>query len=184
MPFIFSADSHIREPNDLFVNALPPSLKPRAILAERKDGYIVTRSGEQIIHRLKIHETVDFGGTKRIGLSNLDDRMKDMALDGIDAELIFPSLALWTFTLLFTFVEALFPVSWATVGDYFGRKHFATIRGSMSFFYLWGPALGPVITGLVYDRHQSYAPLMNAYIAVALLAGLLYASLRQPEPRD
>jgi len=91
--------------------------------------------------------------------------------------------ALWTFTLLFTFVEALFPVSWATVGDYFGRKHFATIRGSMSFFYLWGPALGPVITGYVYDRHQSYAPLMNVYIAVALIAGLLYASLRQPERR-
>jgi MFS family permease len=90
--------------------------------------------------------------------------------------------ALWVFTLLFTFVEALFPVSWATVGDYFGRKHFATIRGSMSFFYLWGPALGPVITGFVYDRHQSYAPLMNAYIAVALVAGLLYASLRQPKP--
>ncbi|MGZ8496142.1 MAG: MFS transporter [Candidatus Binatia bacterium] len=89
--------------------------------------------------------------------------------------------ALWTFTILFTFVEALFPVSWATVGDYFGRKHFATIRGSMSFFYLWGPALGPVVTGYVYDRHQSYAPLMNAYIAIALVAGLLYASLRQPK---
>ena len=89
--------------------------------------------------------------------------------------------ALWTFTILFTFVEALFPVSWATVGDYFGRKHFATIRGSMSFFYLWGPALGPVITGYVYDRHQTYAPLMNAYIAIALVAGLLYASLRQPK---
>lgn len=89
--------------------------------------------------------------------------------------------ALWTFTILFTFVEALFPVSWATVGDYFGRKHFATIRGSMSFFYLWGPALGPVITGYVYDRHQSYSPLMNAYIAIALVAGLLYASLRQPK---
>jgi MFS family permease len=89
--------------------------------------------------------------------------------------------ALWTFTLLFTFVEALFPVSWATVGDYFGRKHFATIRGSMSFFYLWGPALGPVITGYVYDRHQSYAPLMSAYIAIALVAGLLYASLRSPK---
>jgi MFS family permease len=89
--------------------------------------------------------------------------------------------ALWTFTILFTFVEALFPVSWATVGDYFGRKHFATIRGSMSFFYLWGPALGPVITGYVYDRHQSYAPLMGAYIAIALVAGLLYASLRQPK---
>ena len=89
--------------------------------------------------------------------------------------------ALWTFTLLFTFVEALFPVSWATVGDYFGRQHFATIRGSMSFFYLWGPALGPVITGYVYDQNQSYAPLMNAYIAIALVAGVLYLSLRQPK---
>ena len=90
--------------------------------------------------------------------------------------------SLWVFTLLFTFVEALFPVSWATVGDYFGRKHFATIRGSMSFFYLWGPALGPVITGWVYDRHQSYAPLMSAYIAISVIAGLLYATLRPPKP--
>ncbi len=90
--------------------------------------------------------------------------------------------SLWVFTLLFTFVEALFPVSWATVGDFFGRKHFATIRGSMSFFYLWGPALGPVITGFVYDRHQSYAPLMSAYIAISLIDGLLYATLRPPKP--
>ena len=89
--------------------------------------------------------------------------------------------SLWVFTLLFTFVEALFPVSWATVGDFFGRKHFATIRGSMSFFYLWGPALGPVITGFVYDRHQSYAPLMSAYIAISLIAALLYATLRPPK---
>ena len=90
--------------------------------------------------------------------------------------------SLWLFTILFTVVEALFPVSWATVGDFFGRKHFATIRGSMSFFYLWGPALGPVITGYVYDRDQSYAPLMSAYIAISVIAGLLYASLRKPRP--
>jgi MFS family permease len=89
--------------------------------------------------------------------------------------------SLWLFTFLFTFVEAIFPVGWATVGDFFGRKHFATIRGSMSFFYLWGPALGPVITGFVYDRYQSYAPLMSSYIAFSIIAGLLYVSLRQPK---
>ncbi|HEX2929222.1 MAG TPA: MFS transporter [Candidatus Binatia bacterium] len=88
--------------------------------------------------------------------------------------------ALWTFTLLFTIVEAIFPVGWATVGDFFGRKSFATIRGSMSFFYLWGPALGPVITGAVYDRHQSYAPLMAALIVTSLVAAALYALLRRP----
>jgi sugar phosphate permease len=89
----------------------------------------------------------------------------------------------WAFTLLVTFVEAIFPVSWATVGDFFGRKSFATIRGTMSFFYLWGPALGPIITGAVYDRHQSYAPLMAAYIATFLIAAVLYALLRAPTPR-
>src|SRR5262245_27125834 len=57
--------------------------------------------------------------------------------------------SLWIFTLLLTFVDAIFPVGWATVGDFFGRKSFATIRGTMSFFYLWGPALGPVITGAI-----------------------------------
>lgn len=88
--------------------------------------------------------------------------------------------ALWAFTLLFTFMEAIFPVGWATVGDFFGRKSFATIRGTMSFFYLWGPALGPVITGAVYDRYQSYAPLMSAFIALSLISGVLYMSLKKP----
>jgi MFS family permease len=90
--------------------------------------------------------------------------------------------ALWVFTVLFTFMEAIFPVGWATVGDFFGRKSFATIRGTMSFFYLWGPALGPVIAGVVYDRYQSYAPLMSGFIALALLSGILYTMLTKPKP--
>jgi len=84
------------------------------------------------------------------------------------------------FTILFTFMEAIFRVGWATVGDFFGRKSFATIRGTMSFFYLWGPALGPVITGAIYDRYHSYAPMMSAFTALALIASCLYASLVKP----
>ena len=89
---------------------------------------------------------------------------------------------LWVFTVLFTFMEAIFPVGWATVGDFFGRKSFATIRGNMSFFYLWGPALGPVITGAIYDRYHSYAPMMSAFIALSLIASCLYALLVRPPP--
>jgi sugar phosphate permease len=87
---------------------------------------------------------------------------------------------LWVFTVLFTFVEAIFPVGWATVGDFFGRKSFATIRGTMSFFYLWGPALGPVISGAIYDRYHSYAPMMSAFITLSLIASCLYALLVKP----
>jgi sugar phosphate permease len=89
--------------------------------------------------------------------------------------------SLWTFVLLFTIMEAIFPVGWATVGDFFGRKSFATIRGTMSFFYLWGPALGPVVTGAIYDRYQSYAPMMSAYIALSVIAGCLYAMTVRPK---
>jgi len=91
--------------------------------------------------------------------------------------------SLWVFTVLFTFVEAIFPVAWATVGDFFGRKSFATIRGTMSFFYLWGPALGPVITGAVYDGYQSYAPMMSTFIGLSLTAGCLYGMLAPPRVR-
>jgi len=92
--------------------------------------------------------------------------------------------ALWVFTLLFTFMEVIFPVGWATVGDFFGRKSFATIRGTMSFFYLWGPALGPVIAGAVYDQYQSYGPLMSSFIALSLVSGALYFTLTRPKPRS
>ncbi len=91
--------------------------------------------------------------------------------------------ALWVFTLLFTFMESIFPVGWATVGDFFGRKSFATIRGTMSFFYLWGPAFGPVIAGAVYDHYQSYSPLMSGFIALSLVSGALYFMLTRPKPQ-
>ncbi len=60
------------------------------------------------------------------------------------------------FTTTFTFLDASFPIIWATVGDFFGRRNFATIRGMMSFFYMWGSFAGPVMAGAIYDRTQSY----------------------------
>jgi fucose permease len=74
------------------------------------------------------------------------------------------------FTVTFTFLDASFPIIWATVGDFFGRRYFATIRGMMSFFYMWGSFAGPVMAGAIYDRTQSYA------IALWILLGLLTAA--------
>src|SRR5262247_1185980 len=87
---------------------------------------------------------------------------------------------LWFFTILFTLLDASFPIVWATVGDFFGRLHFATIRGSMSFFYMWGSFAGPVLAGAIYDRSQSYEIVIWGMFAVLAIATLLNALLIKP----
>ncbi len=61
-------------------------------------------------------------------------------------------LSLWLFTIFFSTLDAAFPVTWATSGDFFGRKHFATIRGNMTFCLYVGQRAGPVIAGYFYDQ--------------------------------
>lgn len=90
---------------------------------------------------------------------------------------------LWIFTVLFTTVESIFPIGWATVGDFFGRKHFGTIRGTMSFFYMWGSVAAPVIAGAIYDRCQTYEPMLWVIVLLFLMSACLYALMVKPSPR-
>ena len=84
------------------------------------------------------------------------------------------------FTTTFTFLDASFPVIWATVGDFFGRRHFATIRGMMSFFYMWGSFAGPVMAGAIYDRTQSYEMVLWILLSLLSFATLLVLFLIRP----
>ncbi len=84
------------------------------------------------------------------------------------------------FTTTFTFLDASFPIIWATVGDFFGRRNFATIRGMMSFFYMWGSFAGPVMAGAIYDRTQSYLAVLWILFALLLFAALLVLFLIRP----
>jgi sugar phosphate permease len=87
---------------------------------------------------------------------------------------------LWFFILLFTTVEATYPVAWAMVGDIFGRRHFAKIRGYMSFFYVWGSVLGPVLAGAIWDRWQTYEPMLWALVGMFMISGVFYTVLDKP----
>jgi len=90
--------------------------------------------------------------------------------------------SLWSvilFIVFFAGVEATYPLGWALVGDMFGRKHYAKIRGYMTLFYTWGSVLGPVIAGAIFDRWKTYEPLLWALVVLYVLAGLFYASLNR-----
>ena len=86
-------------------------------------------------------------------------------------------LSLSLFTFFFAAMETTFPLGWAVVGDLFGRKHYARIRGYMTLFYTWGGVFGPVIAGAIYDRWQTYEPLLWSLVVVFIAAGTLFASL-------
>jgi sugar phosphate permease len=88
--------------------------------------------------------------------------------------------ALLIFIPLFSVVESTFPVNWSTVGEYFGRKNFAKIRGSMSFVSTWGSVIGPVLAGAVYDHTASYNAMIWFSAALLLLASLIYAMVKKP----
>ena len=90
---------------------------------------------------------------------------------------------LWFFIPLFTVVESTFPVNWATVGQFFGRKSFAKIRGAMGFIQTWGGVVGPVVAGAIYDRTQSYNSLLWGLTVVLLVVSALYAMVVDPSSK-
>lgn len=92
---------------------------------------------------------------------------------------------LWFYLGLFSVTEALFPVTWSAVVDFFGRKNFAKIRGAMSFIYTWGGVLGPVLAGLLYDRTQNYDAILWTIVIVLAFTSAAYATLAKPQnPRQ
>lgn len=117
-PFVFSCDAHIAEPPDLFIENMPEHLSHYVIHGEAQGGIRITKIGDQVIfkiqtdfHAHKTGQTDDpddracmddkgnFVGdcvvdTKRRGARDLQLRLEDMDRDGVDAELVFPSLGL------------------------------------------------------------------------------------------
>jgi MFS family permease len=87
---------------------------------------------------------------------------------------------IFLFIPLFSVVESTFPVNWSTVGEYFGRRNFAKIRGTMSFIQTWGNVIGPVVAGVIYDRTASYTILLWTSGGLLLVASILYAMVDKP----
>jgi predicted TIM-barrel fold metal-dependent hydrolase len=102
--FVFSGDGHVREPHDLYVNALPESLRVHAIQTRREDDMILLLAGDRVLLRTRVGgtraEDEKKGGITRQnvrGASDLALRLEDLAMEGIDAEILFPTTAMFAF---------------------------------------------------------------------------------------
>ena len=106
MSFVFSADGHVVEPSDLFEKNLPPSLLKLSLYSEVKDGMLTTYAGGRVTGRKPLEtkprlgpDGQPFGRPDRRGNREIEPRLADMKLDGIDAEVPFPSLGLTAFMI-------------------------------------------------------------------------------------
>jgi predicted TIM-barrel fold metal-dependent hydrolase len=99
--FVFSADSHVMEPADLFTAGLPASLKKHAIHARKEGEFLITGTEDKVIYRIRVgqHREKQLGDNERRGIREIPGRLEDMELEGIDAEICFPSLGLWLYCL-------------------------------------------------------------------------------------
>ena len=85
------------------------------------------------------------------------------------------------FVVLFSFADAINSVTWALVGDFYGRKHFATIRGWIGMIQSFATMPAAVFTGWVYDQTQSYTYALVPFILLYGLAALLLWRASPPE---
>jgi MFS family permease len=87
----------------------------------------------------------------------------------------------WVFVVIYGIAYGgAIPLSFSIVGEYFGRKNYATIRGFMQFFLIPATLVGPIYAGLVFDLTGSYHIAFVSFI-FALLLGIVFMFLaRKP----
>ena len=83
------------------------------------------------------------------------------------------------FVLLLAFAESANPLNWAIMGDFFGRRSFATLRGWQHLPDQLMSMSTPVWMGFVFDRTDSYfwslLPLAGIYGLSAIFFWVLPA---------
>src|SRR5687768_7290338 len=60
------------------------------------------------------------------------------------------------FAFLFALAETGNSAGWATIGDFFGREKYATIRGGVGMVQSAVSLPAPVLAGFIYDSTESY----------------------------
>jgi MFS family permease len=70
--------------------------------------------------------------------------------------------------------EAGWGLGWAMLGDLFGRRRFATLRGGIIAVQSLMGVGAPVFSGWVYDRTGGYTLVLWPALALVVLSGLTY----------
>jgi hypothetical protein len=84
------------------------------------------------------------------------------------------------FSMMLAFAESANPLNWAIMGDFFGRRAFATLRGWQHLPDQFMSMSTPVWMGFIFDRTGSYFWALLPLSAIYALSAVSYLLLPQP----
>ena len=90
--------------------------------------------------------------------------------------------SLWTiylFSVLFSYGEGGSPTDYSIIGEYFGRRSFATLRGLVTTFTTVA-IFSPVYAGWIFDKTQDYTDVLYACVGIAVFAIFILLFLKRP----
>ena len=74
------------------------------------------------------------------------------------------------------------PLNWALIGDLFGRRSYATLRGIMGIGYGFSTFLSPIYAGWIFDQTGSYTIALFTFSFILLIAAFCFYRLRHRAP--
>lgn len=91
----------------------------------------------------------------------------------------------WVFVVIYGIsYGGAIPVYMAIVGEYFGRKNYATIRGFNQLFHVPTTVAGPIFAGWIYDTTGSYTIAFSTFIVAMLIGvGFIFFAKKPHPPR-
>lgn len=85
---------------------------------------------------------------------------------------------IYFFPIALAITMGIAPLNWALIGDFFGRRAYATLRGIMAIGYGTATFVSPVYAGWVYDATGSYKLVLITFSIILLVAASSFAILR------
>ena len=92
------------------------------------------------------------------------------------------NLAVYVFVVLLAVEQGGSTLNWVLLGNFFGRKSFATLMGIMSTCFNIGMLFTPIYAGWVFDTTDSYKLVLLTFAPFYGLAALFYMAVRRPRP--
>jgi sugar phosphate permease len=84
-------------------------------------------------------------------------------------------IVLYAFPVGLSIAMGTIALNWSLIGDFFGRRSYATLRGIMGVGYGLGTFVSPVFAGWVFDRTGSYAIVLTTFSIILLIAAIMFS---------